>query len=402
MGRRREFALVRSLAIWTAVATIMLAPQIGLATPGKPEILELLAARRYEELDRRLNDVQVGYVKGEVSELDLLETFRAFYTTNPKLHDPFHEWAKLYPKSYAARLARGIYNKRIGGEYRGERYAAETPRWRIEMMSAFYEKAMADLEASLELDRKPILTYLYMMDIQKYSGRWSITLWLWRLWINPNRWTLNQALEVAPDSFILRRKYMHTLEARWGGVPGEMEAFFAESQKAKLKREELNALQAFVHADRGWQRYVRRDFPAAFNEYQRALKLVDVTSDRMFEYNMRSAFLHGIAAGYQGVQRHQEALAWFDRAIAAGADDADVYVSRGISLHHLNRKKEGLYDYLKAAQKGNAWAQNQVGMHYWHGIILEQNRDEARKWFSRSADQGFAEGKKHLEWAKKL
>jgi len=402
MANPLEVALARNLVIWIAIATIMLAPRVVLAATDKQEILELLTARRYEELDRRMNDVQRGYVKGQVSELDLLETFRAFYTTNPKLHEPFHEWAKRYPKSYAARLARGIYNKRIGGEYRGDAFAAETPRSRKELMAAFYEKAMADFEASLELDEKPILTYLYMMDIQKYSGRWSIRIWLWHLWINPNRFTLNEALALAPDSFILRRKFMHTLEARWGGVPGEMEAFFAESQKARLKREELNALQALVHADRGWRSYVRRDFPAAFNEYQSALKLIDITSDRMFEHNMRSVFLHGIASGYHGVQRHQEALAWFDKAIAAGADEPGLYVSRGWSLHQLNRKKEALDDYLKAAERGNAWAQNEVGIHYWHGILVEQNRSEARKWFTRSAEQGFAEGKKHLEWAKKL
>lgn len=402
MASRQKSGRVRSLAICMALAVNLMAPSVLLAATEKEEILDLLAARRYPELDRRLNDVQRGYVKGEVSELDLLETFRAFYTTDPKLHDPFHEWAKLYPRSYAARLARGIYNKRIGGEYRGDGFAAETPRYRMELMAAFYEKAMTDFEASLELEEKPILTYLYMMDIQKYSGRWSITLWFWRLWINPNRYTLNQALAVAPDSFILRRKFMHTLEARWGGVPGEMEAFFAESRKARLKREELDALLALVHADRGWQRYVRRDFVSAFNEYERASKLIDVTSDRLFEYNMRSVFLHGIASGYYGVQKHQEALAWFDKAIAAGADEAGLYASRGWSLRQLNRKKEALDDYMKAAQKGDAWAQNQVGIHYWHGILVDQNRDEARKWFKRSAEQGFAEGKKHLEWANKL
>jgi TPR repeat protein len=51
---------------------------------------------------------------------------------------------------------------------------------------------------------------------------------------------------------------------------------------------------------------------------------------------------------------------------------------------------------------GHAWSQNEVGIHYWHGIIVQRNKEEAIKWFSHSANQGFAEGKKNLEWARKL
>ena len=181
-----------------------------------------------------------------------------------------------------------------------------------------------------------------------------------------------------------------------------MEAFLADCRKAALKREELDMLQALFHADRGWVRYSRRDFASAFEEYQRAAALVDLKDDRLFEYGNHGEFIHGIASGYQGLQRHAEALPFFNLAIAAGADYPEVYLSRGISLHHLGRKKEALEDYLRAAERGNAWAQNEVGKHYWHGIILERNRAEAIKWFTLSADQGVADAKKNLEWAKKL
>lgn len=374
---------------------------LGAADSDQP--LALLEARNYAELDRRLTGAQRGYVQGTVSELDLLQAFRAFYTTDPALHQRFNEWVQQRPKSYAARLARGIYYKRTGMEHRGENYAPQTQAWRFRHMEASFQKAMIDLETSIELESKPILSYLYMMDIQKYSGPLSITIWLFRLnLLDPNKFTLKQALEVAPDSFIIRRKYMHTLEARWGGTKGAMEAFLAECRKARLKREELNMLEALVYADRGWVRYASRDFAGAFDDYQRAGSLVDLKSDRLFEYGMRAAFIHGIAQGFHGVKRHEEALPFFNQAIEGGANYADVYLSRGISLHYLGRKKESLEDYLRAAERGNAWAQNEVGKHYWHGGIVERNRDEAIKWFSRSAEQGLADARKNLEWAKKL
>jgi tetratricopeptide (TPR) repeat protein len=384
-------------------ASAMFAAQASLGALKKDQAQRLLEARNYDELEIQLSNAQREYALGTTSELDFLEAFRAFYTTDPALHMRFNEWVERYPKSYAGRLARGIYYKRIGMEYRGEKRAAHTNAWQFQQMEAYFRKAMTDLEASVGLESKPILSYLYMMDIQKYSGPLSIRVWLFRFNLyDPNKYTLSKALEVAPNSFIIRRKYMHTLEARWGGTYRDAEAFFEECRKAALKRDELDMLQALFHADRGWVRYSRRDFAGAFEEYQRAAALVDLKNERLFEHGNRGPFIHGIASGHQGLQRHDEALAFFNQAIAAGADYAEVYLSRGISLHHLGRKKDALEDYLRAAERGNAWAQNEVGKHYWHGIILERNRAEAIKWFTLSADQGVADAKKNLEWAKKL
>jgi tetratricopeptide (TPR) repeat protein len=395
-------AMERISSFFFAAAAIFFA-QASLAALEKERALALLEARNYAELDRQLMSEQQGYTQGTVGELDLLQAFRAFYTTDPALHLRFNEWVQLYPRSYASRLARGIYYKRIGMEYRGVNYASGTAAWRFAQMEAYFRKSMNDLEASVDLAPKPILSYLYMMDIQKYSGPWSITIWLFRFnLLDLNEYTLKKALDIAPNSFIIRRKYMHTLEARWGGSRGAMEAFFAQCRKANVKRDELDMLQALVHADRGWVRYASRDFAGAFDEYQRAGSLVDLKSDRLFEYGMRAAFIHGIAQGYHGVKRHEEALPLFNEAIEAGANYADVYLSRGISLHYLGRKKESLEDYLRAAERGNAWAQNEVGKHYWHGGLVERNREEAIKWFNRAADQGLADARKNLEWANKL
>lgn len=391
----RRFAVV----VVAAGAALGMQPAAG-AQEKSP--LALLEARNYEQLEKDFGRSQRGYARGAVSELDLLEAFRGFYTTEPALHERFNEWVERYPRSYAARLARGIYYKRIGVERRGDKYVAETPGWRFFEMEHYFRKAMTDLKASVALEAKPILSYFHMMDLQKGSPRLSIDLPWFRFTVfDPKKDTLNAALEIAPSSFIIRRKYMHTLEARWGGATGEMQAFLAECRKANLTREELNLLEALVHSDRGWVRYVSRDFGGAFEEYQRAAALVDLKNDALFERGQRGALLWGIAAGYQGVKRYDESLPFFNQAIEAGENDANVYFSRGISLHHVGRKEDALKDYLRAAEGGIAWAQNEVGMHYWHGIILERNRDEAIKWFTRAAEQNLPDAKKNLEWAKK-
>lgn len=386
-----------------AVVACMLCGAMPSSATEKSRALALLEAGNYEQLDRELNALQRGYLQGTVGELDLLQNFRGFYATDPALEARFDAWIQRYPKSYAGRLARGIYHKRVGMDHRGDKSTSQTERWRFAKMETAFQKAMVDLEASLELEAKPVLSHLYMMDIQKHSGPLSIRVWLFRFKLfDPAKYTPDKALEIAPNSFLIRRKYMHTLETRWGGSSRDMAAFLAECKKAKLKPDEINLLEALVYEDRGWVRYSSRDFPGAFDAYQRAAALIDLRNHGLFEHGMRARFLWGIASGYQGVQRHEEALPYFDQAIAAGADEADVYFSRGISFDHSGQKKAAFEDYVRAAERGNVWCQNQVGTHYWHGILVQKNPREAVKWFTLAAEQGSAEAKKNLEWAKKL
>jgi tetratricopeptide (TPR) repeat protein len=288
-------------------------------------------------------------------------------------------------------------------EERGDQSTRETTSNQFEKMRIFFEKAMLDFDASLELEEKPILSYLYMMDIKKHSRPWSIRVWLFRFNVlDPKEYVFAQAMRLAPDSFILRRKYMQSLQTRWGGSPGAMNAFLQECEKTKLSREHLNALASLVLADSGWLKLQRQNFPGALEDYKKAVALTDFNKGHLFEYGIRALILHEIAYAYQNVKEYGEAVHYLNRAINAGADGPEVYFSRGLSFSHLGKKQEALDDYLKAAERGHAWSQNEVGMHYWHGIIFQRNKQEAIKWFSRSADQGFAGGKTNLEWAKKL
>ena len=362
----------------------------------------MLKARNYGELDRALADKQQRYGQGTLSELDLLDAFRVFYWSDPALEPFYDEWVGRFPNSYPARLARGIYFKRIGMAHRGDRPAKYTAPEQIEKMRAYYEKAMADLDASLELEAKPTLSYLYMMDIKKYSRPVSVWIWLFRFEVfDAKSWVLRKALAVAPESFILRRKYMHTLETRWGGSVAAMSAFLAECRTARLRPEHYAALEALVWQDHGWVSRQLGDDAAALTAFQQALVRIDLKNTQLFEYGQRELLLHEAAVALQRVKEYAEALGYLNMAIDAGANSPEIYVTRGISHYQLGNKKEAVVDYLKAAERGNAWAQNEVGMYYWHGIIIEQDRREATKWFARSAEQGFPDGVKHFEWAKR-
>jgi tetratricopeptide (TPR) repeat protein len=366
-------------------------------------LLELLERGRYAELDARLADQQRGYEEGTVDELDLLDTFRAFYVTDGALDARYGEWIARFPRSYVARLARGIYYKRIGMDLRGDAPAAKTASGQSDAMASYFEKAMMDFEVSLELDPKPLLSHLYMMDIEKHASPVSIRLWLFRLKLSdPGRYAFEQAIRVAPDSFILHRKYMLMLQTRWGGSVAAMAEFLEQCKQARLSTDHLKALEAMVVADRAWVKFHAEDYRGALDDHRRVRSLVDLSNPRLFEYGSRALLLQEMAYVHQALKQYAEALQELDQAIAAGADGNEVYYSRGISLWHLGRKREALEDYLKAAERGNAWAQNEVGIHYWHGIIFEQDREKALEWFRRSSEQGYADGVKHFRYAAKV
>jgi TPR repeat protein len=53
--------------------------------------------------------------------------------------------------------------------------------------------------------------------------------------------------------------------------------------------------------------------------------------------------------------------------------------------------------YQKAADQGNATAQNNLGVLYQNGQGVEQSEEMAAKWYQKAADQGYAIAQNNLE-----
>lgn len=65
----------------------------------------------------------------------------------------------------------------------------------------------------------------------------------------------------------------------------------------------------------------------------------------------------------------------------------DMYES-GYNYYKRGQFKDAVYWYLKAAQQGNAEAQNNLGNMYFAGQGVKQDVEEALKWYIKSANQG--------------
>ena len=203
--------------------------------------LDLLAHGRYDELDRRMNGFQRGYDSHALDEAALLRAYAAFDVADPALQANFDAWVREFPRSYAARLARGTYYFTCGTQTRGARAYAHTTQEQLKGMQYYYGKASADLRDSLRLDPRPLLTYNVLIRIAMQDG-------------DPKtpRELLTSALKIDPDSMSVRRAYMRSLETRWGGSLARMQSFLDETRKQGFADDQLWTLERLIDDERKW------------------------------------------------------------------------------------------------------------------------------------------------------
>jgi hypothetical protein len=201
----------------------------------------LLRAAQYQELERRFSAAQTQFEGNKVSGDDLRAEFRDFYATDFDLAAKLDAWVAQHPKSYVARVARGIYFKKVGFEARGTAYIQDTSQTQIDNMNAAFEKAVADLRGSLSMNPKPFLSYFHLLDIGNAVGAKEEL-----------RAIYDRASSLDPRSYAIRLKYMNTLQTRWGGSLEDMRSFYAECQRAGLTDAQNNELQGMLAQEQVW------------------------------------------------------------------------------------------------------------------------------------------------------
>ena len=211
---------------------------------SQDESLNLLRQSRYVELDAKMNGLQRSYELGKITDERLLHEFRAFYDTDPALADRYDAWIAKMPGSYSALLARGLYLRYLGKEARGSAYIDDTPRPRIELMSKYLARAMRDYNASITLTKKPLLTYhsiIAVTMLEPVIGGDDLA-----------RRMLNESIRVDPRNFVVRYKYLASLQTRWGGSLEMMLDFEKQARAAGLSDVQLRYFANMIVAERRW------------------------------------------------------------------------------------------------------------------------------------------------------
>jgi tetratricopeptide (TPR) repeat protein len=367
------------------IASIAAQPSV-VAAPSADETWNLLQQERFAELDKRFSAVQRAYRSGIASDEDLRAAFRVFYDTSATLLLKYDLWVSQSPKSYVAHLARGIYYASVGDALDRRDPVTDTVE-RSQAAFAAYDKAKADLDVSLALDPKPLLSYMHAMTISRAHGN-----------LHESRRLLDQAILIDPHNYIARVKYMTVIETRWHGNQELMKSFLEECRKATLSQVHMQILESVIAEDEGWiHQVVDQDYAAAEAAYRRSEELGGTIS------------FSNLADVLMKQHKYREAIEPLTELLSSelpinSTHYFDVLGSLGMAYIESGRAREGLAALVTAARSGSPFAQNELGRRYMMGIagVLPADPRAGLEWFRKAAGQGLPEGKLNYDRARKL
>jgi tetratricopeptide (TPR) repeat protein len=371
---RRFYIAIGLILVWAASQASELTP------PGPNVATALLSARRFDELDRRYGAIQQQYEDHQIPDEDLRAAFRAFYATDAGLAADYDAWVQHSPKSYVAHLAKGIYYDMVGLEQRGGKFIDETGNQQLRRSKAAFQVADRELTASLALDKKPLLSYLYLIDIRSEVAD-----------LPGARKLLDVADSIDADNFVVRENYMGSLQTRWGGSVAKMRGFLSECRSSRLSAVHLKQLEAIVIDDEAWvHRYQEGDVQSAVRDYRKAAEL-----NPEHRCDTCGSLLQAAETLLQA-RNYPQALEIYSDILRRDPNSVHALDQRGFIELQLKQSKQALQDLERAAQLNDAYAQDMLARMYLRGDLVPADRDKAIELLEKAAAQNYEPAKQLL------
>jgi len=303
-------------------------PQVNSNLLLKRRVLALFQQEKFSELDALLESFQRDFEKDFRKEMVLEEAFGAFSAYDPAMERRLHKWVQQSPQSYSALLGRASYFVSRAWASRGNRWAKDTSSTEFAHMELNLGSASQDVASALRLKGELIVGFDLLMSIEMVAPTSGSDLAL-----------VERALANWPNSFLIRKAYMHRLKPRWGGSYEEMQAFANAAQTYAQASPRLKFLNGFIYVDQGQMLSHDKHFERAVQAHTQALSHGDYWQ---FRYER--------ADTYWRMNRYPEALEDVSRAIALYPQAADNYVLRSKILFEMERFADGISDLWTAQE----------------------------------------------------
>jgi hypothetical protein len=237
--------------------------------------LQQLRSGEIDKVENRFSDFQKKFETGEVTEYQLLDKYKAFYQREDLYRIEMDNWIKFYPNSESARLARGVYFRKLGELTRGTAYAPKVPQEKIDYMNNMFSLAKRDLEAVLEKNPKSYLAILNLLNIAQFESDKTATAKY-----------LSLGNEVLPSNFIVRARYLIQLAPKWRGSHEKMASFIERCRAEGVPQDKIDLFNAIRANDMGTMLEEKGDTDNAQVEYKNALVFA-----RNADYRFRQDYL---------------------------------------------------------------------------------------------------------------
>ncbi len=329
--RARRLAPTAVVAPVPLPTTIMSGPD-GRDADGYPlkqvdraAVRALLHHRRFADLSRHLEQLQSDFEADRTREYWPIDAADAFDSAEAELGASLDAWVAATPASFAPYLARGTYWAAAAYARRGGRWAAETAREDLALMSEAVAKARADLEKARAIRPKLVAAERRLIIALRFTGDHA-----------GSRAALERALRACPGCFQVRVAYLIQLQPRWGGSHEEMLAF-AKAAKRAASNPKLRLLAGYVDLDKA-------------NVLAHAEKLDEalVVVGRACALGEHWEFLKERAYLRRRLKQLDAALADLDRAAALRPGHPDVLRERAAANADLRRWDAAARDLVAA------------------------------------------------------
>ena len=348
---------------------------------------------------------------------------RTFFNLLPNEKSPagtleaYNTWATRFPESYAALYSRARFYAYLAIAARGGEFIEKVSPDQRRIMEEYFALSRADLARSLKYSSHPAMTYFQLVRMARYSGT-----------SKEARHYYEKSAQVDSDILVIADQFLYSLQPRWGGSYEALQRFPNEARsrglsapkalKLKYKARWLEAQDYVLYDEKKLGKQLLTTIASdladddnhspAIMELARMAKL-DRDLGEASRYYIQGLnrkpndvrLLVGLASTLRDLNRPQEALSLYDRAIAVAPDDMWALSGRGwLYQQVLKNDAAALPDVLKAAKLGESSAQSILGYLYWEGKVITRNQVEALYWWSRSANQKNKTAEDSLQYAK--
>lgn len=300
----------------------------GVATrPDKLAMIGLLKMRNYAALEKRLNALQARFEAGKDPKGYLATAFAAFDHSDPGAKKWLDEWVKKYPKSFAARLARGRYYAHLGWVARGTRLTGRTTKRQFERMAYYHGQSMRDMQAALRLNIHLPSAYCEAIAIYAAHDQFGRA-----------KAVFEAAERAAPKATCHILRYARFLRPKWRGGEGQ-----PLNEMLRLGRER-SARDPRYKILEGLDTYVAADALFSSHRHKEAVALYD----KAIQQNPQLYMISKRGRNFMLLKQYDRALADFERVLKAAPQDAETLAMTGELYMHKHQFRRAL-DYVSQA-----------------------------------------------------
>jgi len=255
----------------------------------------LLESQQLKDLNTVLENYQNLFEEDFRNEYKIYDAYyKAFGITDPSYEELFKKWIHAFPDKWQPYLAIAEYYHAKGWENRGFKLARDTSQGQFENMQLYFSKAKENIETALAIKPDLMIGHNLLISIFNANGD-----------DEAESRTINEAIELFPESFLIRSSGSWAKEPRWGGSYVEMEKIAKNGEKYSDVNPRLTILYGFIYYDQG--RIFKRN-----KKYQEALDLFT----KAISFGEHWVFYYYIAETYHfDLKEYDNALVNINRSI---------------------------------------------------------------------------------------